>query len=115
MQNFTKEFRRQALNLRISLDSPYIVTKYIGSLHSYIRHSLLLLERATIDEPSVKAMHVERSEIHEQNDHQKRAATGKRRGVKPSCTHCEKEGHNEENFWKHHPELTPKRNERKEK
>ena len=115
MQNFTEEFRKQALNLSVPLDSPEIVTKYISSLHSYIRHSLLLFELATIDEASVKAMHLEIRGMHEQNDHPKRAATTKRRGEKPSCTHCEKEGHNKENCRKLHPELRTKRNDRKER
>ena len=48
VQDFTEEFRKQALNLGIPLDSPKVVTKYIGSLHNYIRHSLLLFEPPTI-------------------------------------------------------------------
>lgn len=93
VQSFTKEFRKQALNLIIPLDSLEIVTKYIGSLHSYIRHSLLLFEPVTIDEASVKAMHLVSRGMHEQNDHPKRAATTKRRGENPSYTHCEKDRH----------------------
>ena len=44
VQSFTEEFRKYALNLGIALDSPEVVTKYIGSLHSYIRNSLLFFE-----------------------------------------------------------------------
>ena len=55
VQAFTEEFRKQALNLGIPLDSLEIVTKYIGSLHNYIIHSLLF-EHSTIDEASVKAI-----------------------------------------------------------
>jgi len=29
--------------------------------------------------------------------------------VKPSCTHCKKEGHDDEHYWKLHLELKPKR------
>ena len=65
VQDFTEEFRKQALNLGIPLDSPEIVTKYIGSLHSYIRHSLLLFEPTIIDEVGVKAMHLESMGTHE--------------------------------------------------
>ena len=65
VQNFTKEFRKQALNLSIPLDSPEIVTKYIGSLHSYIHHSLILFESTTINEASVKVMHLESRGMHE--------------------------------------------------
>jgi len=56
---FTEEFRKQELNLGISLDLPQIVTKYVGVLHSYIRHSLLLFYPTTIDAASVKAIHLE--------------------------------------------------------
>lgn len=54
VQSFTEEFRKKSLNLGIALDAPKVVTKYIGSLHSYIRHSLLLFEPTTIDSTSVK-------------------------------------------------------------
>ena len=59
MQSFTKEFWKQALNLGISLDSPKIITKYVGALHSYIKHSLLLFEPNMIDAAGVKAIHLE--------------------------------------------------------
>ena len=81
----------------IALDSPEVVTKYIGSLHSYIRHSLLLFELTTIYSASVKPIHLENRGKHGQDDHSKRATTHKRRGAKLSCTHYEKEGHDEEN------------------
>ena len=97
VQSFTKEFRKQALNLGIALDSPEVVTKYIGSLHSYIRHSLLLFKPTTIDSASVKAIHLESRRTPEWDDHPKRSVAAKRRGEKLSCTHCEKEGHDEEN------------------
>ena len=103
------------MGLDIPIDSLEIVTKYISSLHGYIRHSLLLFEPTTIDEASVKAMHLEHKETYEQNDHPKRAATTKRRGAKTSCTHYEKEGNEEDNCWKLHPELRPKRDDRKER
>lgn len=59
VQSFTKEFRKQYLNFGVLLDSPENVTKYIGSLHSYIRHCLLLFELTTIDAVSVKDIHLE--------------------------------------------------------
>lgn len=102
------------MNFDIPLDHR-LQTNYIGYLHSYIRNSLLLIELATIDEASVKAMHLESKGEHEQNDCQKRAAIAKIRGAKPSSTHCDKEGHDEENCWKLHRELRPKRNDRNER
>lgn len=60
MQSFTEEFQKQELNLDISLDSPKAITKYVGALHSYIIHSLLLFKPTTIDVDRVKAIHLER-------------------------------------------------------
>lgn len=59
VQSFTEEFWKQALNLGISLDSLKTITKYVGALHSYIRHSLLLFEPTTIDVAGVKDIHLE--------------------------------------------------------
>ena len=66
-------------------------------MHSYISHSLLLFDPPTIDEASVKAMHIESRGAHEQSDHPKRTATTKRSGENPSCTYYEKARHDEEN------------------
>ena len=99
----------------IALDSPKVVTKSIGSLHSYIRHSLLLFQPTTIDSASVKAIHLENRGTHGRDDHSKRSTSSRRRGENPSCTHWEKEGHDEEKCWKLHPELRPGRNDRKGK
>lgn len=52
---------------------------------------------------------------HGHDDHSKRTTTAKRRGAKPSCTHCEKEGHDELNCWTLHPKPRPERNDRKGK
>lgn len=79
IQNFTKEFRKQALVLNVSVDPSETLMKYMGSLHSYLCHSFLLFEPKSIDECSVKVVHLETSEKHEQDDCPKRAATTKRR------------------------------------
>lgn len=96
----------------IALDTPEIVTKYIGSLHNYIRHSLLLFKPTTIDVASVNAIHIENRGKYDNDDQSKRTTAVKRREAKPSCTHCGNEGHDEENCWKLHPELRPERNHR---
>jgi len=72
IQSFTEEFRKQALNLGITIYSPEVVTKYIGSLHSYIRHSLLLFEPNTIDSTSVKDIHLKNRGKNERDDHSKK-------------------------------------------
>ena len=59
VQNFTEEFRKKALELNISLDSPDTLLKHIGALHHYLRHTLMLLNPTSVDEPSVKDTHIE--------------------------------------------------------
>ena len=56
----------------IALDSPEVVTKYIGSLHNYLIHSLLLSEPSTIDSANVKAIHLENRGKNERDDHFKK-------------------------------------------
>eukprot|EP00253_Pinus_taeda_P003578 PITA_03578 len=48
--------------LGISLDSPKTLLKYIGGLHSYMRHNILMFNPTTIDEVSVQATHLEARE-----------------------------------------------------
>ena len=103
----------------IALDTLEVVTKYIGSLHSYNRHSLLLFEPTTINVASVKAIHIENRGKNERDDHsrkppfkppngkskakwkgkEKNTATAKE-GERPYCNHCKKEGHNDDHCWK---------------
>eukprot|EP00253_Pinus_taeda_P026054 PITA_26054 len=128
VQSFTEEFRKQALNLGIALDTPEVVTKYIGSLHSYIRNSLLLFERTNIDSASVKVIHIENRGKNERDDHskkppfkplndkskakwkgKKKKTTTAKEGERPYCNHCKKEGHDDDHCWKQHPEKTPKK------
>ena len=59
VQSFTQKIWKQALNLGISLDSPETATKYVGALHTYIRHSLLLFDPTTIYVDSIKVIHLE--------------------------------------------------------
>ena len=126
----SEEFRKKALNLGIALDTPEVVTKYIGSLHSYIRHSLLLFEPTTIDSANVKAIHIENRGKNEKDDHsrkppfkppngkpkakwkgkeKKMASTKKEEGERPYCNHCKKEGHDDDHCWKQHREKRPKK------
>jgi len=45
--------------LGISLDSPETLLKYIGGLHSYMRHTILMFNPTSIDEVFVQATHLE--------------------------------------------------------
>jgi hypothetical protein len=108
--------------LNIPLDSYETLRNYIGALHSYIRHTLLLFNPTSLDEVCVQSTHLENRGKHAQEDptkkpsnfphktfkkfkrKDKKTATVTREGRKPSCTHCKKGGHNEEHCWKLHPE-----------
>jgi hypothetical protein len=126
VQSVTKEFRKKYLALKIPLDSYETLLKYIGALHSYILHTLLLFNPTSLDEVCVQATHLENMGKHVQKDStkkpsnlphksfkkfkrkDKKTAIVTREGGKPTCTHCNKSGHGEEHCWKLHPEKKPK-------
>jgi len=133
VQGYTQEFRKRALMLGISLDSPETLFKYIVGLHSYKRHTILMFNPTSIDEVSVQATHLEAREKNgnpevggpsqptvsksKEKIKQKwkaRKANTAQKG-KASCTHCKKEGHDDEHCWILHPELRPKKFEGKKK
>jgi hypothetical protein len=122
VQSVTKEFRKKYLALNIPLDSYETLMKYIGALHSYILHTLLLFNPTSLDEVCVQATHLEKMGKHVQKDStkkpsnlphksfkkfkrkDKKTAIVTREGGNPTCTHCNKSGHGEEHCWKLHPE-----------
>ena len=59
VHGYTQEFRKRELMLGISLDSPENILQYIGGLHSYMRHTLLMFNPTSIDEVSVQPTHLE--------------------------------------------------------
>ena len=119
--------------LGISLDSPETLLKYIGGLHSYMRHTILMFNPTSIDEVSVQATHLEargkngnpevggpsqptvsKSKEKRKQKWKARKANTAQKG-KASCTHCKKEGHDDEHCWILHPELRPKKSVGKKK
>ena len=119
--------------LGISLDSPKTLLKYIGGLHSYMRHTILMFNPTSIDEVYVQATHLEArgkngnpevggpSQPTVSKCKEKRKQKWKARKAnaaqkaKATCTHCKKEGHDDEHCWILHPELKPKKFEGKKK
>jgi hypothetical protein len=100
--------------------------KCIGALHSYVRPTLLLFNPTILDKVCVQDTHLEKRGKHVQEDptkkpskfphkqfkgmferKEKNTATVKREG-KSSCTHCKKNGHDDEHCWKLHPDKRPK-------
>jgi hypothetical protein len=133
VQRFTQEFRRRALVLGIDLSSQETLLKYIGGLHNYLRHTILMFNPSNLDEVCVHAIHLEargRNEPQEGNkkpfyngDKGKRKFEGngkknasiKKEREKLSCKHCSKDGYDEDHCWKLHPEKRPKKFNNKEK
>eukprot|EP00253_Pinus_taeda_P010341 PITA_10341 len=133
IQGYTQEFRKRELILGISLDSPKTLLKYIGGLQSYMRHTILMFNPTNIDEVSVQATHLEArrknrnlkvggsSQPTASKNKEKRKHKWKARKAntaqksKSSCTHCKKDGHDDENCWILHSELRPKKFEGKKK
>jgi hypothetical protein len=123
VQSFTEEFRKKSLALNIPLDYYETLMNYIGSLHSYIRHTLLLFNPTNLDEVCVQTTHLEsrgkngkeEKPFEHFENHLIRKGNGKDKRTnatkeeeKPSCSHCEKNGHDRKHCWKLHLELRPK-------
>jgi hypothetical protein len=124
VQEYTQEFRKRALILGIPLYKQETLLKYIGGLHDYLKHTILMLNLTNLDEVSVQAIHLE---LGRRNDHGsfflesiqlkegknnkkekfKRIAIVKKE--KRTCTHGKKEGHDEDHCWILHPEMKTKK------
>ena len=59
VQEYTQEFRRRALLLGVNLQSQDTLRKYIGGLHNYLRHTILMFNHTSLDEVYVQATHLE--------------------------------------------------------
>ena len=59
VQVYTQEFRRRALLLGIYLHSQKTFLKYIGGLHTYLRHTILMFNPTSLDEVCIQATHLE--------------------------------------------------------
>jgi hypothetical protein len=126
IQSFTEEFRKRSLALTIPLDSYETLMKYIGTLHSYIHHTLPLFNSTGLDEACVQATHLDKRGKHVQEyptkkpsnlsqntfkkfkRKEKKTVIVMREGGKTSFTHCKKGGHDEEHCWKLHPKKKQK-------
>ena len=58
VQEFTLEFRKKDLVLRIPSDTRETLLKYIGSLHSYLQHMLLMFNLTNFNEVCVQAIYI---------------------------------------------------------
>jgi hypothetical protein len=94
--------------------------KYIGGMHSYIQHTILMFNPTNIDEVLVQTNHLEASKgkhmfIDKMPHKFEKSSKGKWKSKKlfivkkdeekPTCSHCKRRGHEEAQCWKLHPEL----------
>ena len=126
VQRYTQEFRRRDLILGIDLSSQETLLKYIGGLHSYLRHTIFMFNPTNLDEVCVHATHLEARGMNEYQEGRKKPfyngdkgkrqfkgigkknASVKNEGEKLTCKHCSKYGHDEDHCLKLHPERRPK-------
>ena len=59
IKDYTHEFRKRAIALNVSLDTNETLLKYIGGMHSYLRHTLLMFNPSNLDDVCVQATHLE--------------------------------------------------------
>ena len=59
VQDYTQKFRRRDLLLGVDLQSQDTFLKYIGGLHSYLKHIILMFNPTILDEVCVQATHLE--------------------------------------------------------
>ena len=59
MQSYNQEFRIISLILGVYLNSQDTFLKYIGGLHSYVRHTILMFNPTILDEVCVQETHLE--------------------------------------------------------
>ena len=58
VEEYTQEFRKRALILGIPLYTQEMFLKFIGGLHSYLRHTILMFNPTNLDEVSVQFTHI---------------------------------------------------------
>jgi hypothetical protein len=108
VQSYTQDFRKRDLFLGIPLDTQETLLKYIGSLHSYLRHTILIFNPTSLDEVCVEATYLEFRGKNVNVNFVKpfKPTEGKFKGKgkekfkgkknnavkkeKPTCTHCKK-------------------------
>lgn len=59
VQSYTQEFRKRDFIVGIDLSSQDTLLKYIGGLHSYLSHTILMFNPTKLDEVCVQATHLE--------------------------------------------------------
>jgi hypothetical protein len=110
IQEYTHEFKRKKLSLGISLYTHENILKYIGGMHSYLRHTILMFSPTSIDKVLVQDTHIESSKgkhaSEDKNPYKfekklkgkwksKKSAIVKQVEGRPTCSHYKIKGHEE--------------------
>jgi hypothetical protein len=98
--------------LEIPLHTYETVIKYIGGLHSYLHCIFFMFNPTNIHEVLVQANHLESSKgkhgmENEPPKFEKQTKKDEKKIVivkkeKLTCTHCKRNGHDEDHCWKFH-------------
>ena len=130
VQDYTQEFRKRSLMLGVDLQSQDTLLKYIGGLHSYLTHTILMFNPNNLYEVCVQATHLEARGGNTPEEGSKSSFKGKEKqkgfkgnknvsikkeGEKTICKHYSREGHDESHCWKLHLKMKSKRNNNKGK
>ena len=59
VQEYTQEFKKRAQILGIPLYTQETLLNFIGGLHSYLCHTILMFDPYNLDEVCVQATHIE--------------------------------------------------------
>jgi hypothetical protein len=121
VQEYTNGFRKMALMLDIPLHTQETLMKYTGGLPAHIRNIVFMFGPTNLDEVCVQATYIEAGKIgvgvsgesssrkeDKRKCHGKKSNAVTRKEERPSCKHCNKEGHDEDCCWQLHPKKRPK-------
>ncbi|OMO52468.1 Retrotransposon gag protein [Corchorus olitorius] len=123
VQEYTTEFRKQAMLIGVNLRGAETLAKYKAGLHYSLRTELALFNVKDLDDASIKAMHMEKraKPFRDQQGSRKEAESSVEKGKKAdkknasatrreerTCEHCSKTGHTKDRCWELHPEKKPK-------
>ncbi|OMP09092.1 hypothetical protein COLO4_05809 [Corchorus olitorius] len=123
VQEYTTEFRKQAMLIGVNFRGAETLAKYKAGLHYSLRTELALFNVKDLDDASIKAMHMEKQAkpFRDQQGSRKEAESSVEKGKKAdkknasatrreekTCEHCSKTGHTKDRCWELHPEKKPK-------
>lgn len=119
VQGYTIKSKKRATLLGVSLKIDEILLKYMGGLHSYLFHTILLFKPTDLDEVCVQLKYLEEHGRIDREDYlskikphgkDKFFASYRKEDNKKKrwhYSHCDKDGHTKDGCWKLHPDRAP--------